>query len=89
MLLINSIMLQNWRQLWRSIPDNVSEKNPDIVSRVSLDENGTIVPIFERRGYFCVYADQVQIEFEKLDDAEIFAAGLACSSTVENGGLYE
>lgn len=62
------------RRVWRAISPETAQRHPTLRARVSLNENGSLIGISERNGRFCVECDD-RPAFERLDDAEAFAAG--------------
>jgi hypothetical protein len=72
---VTKIDIQSQRHVWRAIPAEVSRRHPGVRSRVSLDENGSLIGILERGGRFML-RDGSPLWFESLDDAELVAVGI-------------
>ena len=75
MNVINDELLNSLRDKWRCIPDHMKDEAPELVSMVSLDENGSIIPISRTAIGFCVELPELSVAFRNLQDAEVFLAG--------------
>jgi hypothetical protein len=76
MPILTAIDLCILRRLWRATPPEVRRAHPSIRSCVSLDENGSLIAISKRDGWFAVPCCGSVVLFEKLGDAEVFAVGV-------------
>lgn len=76
MATVTTIDLNSLRHAWRGISSDTLRERPDLRSQVSLNENGSLIGISERKGRFCLRWDGAPVWFERLADAELFAAGI-------------
>lgn len=68
--------LRALRRLWRAFPPEALERHPRLSSVVWLDENGSRIAISHVSGRFAVPLGGGVATFVRLDDAELFAAGV-------------
>jgi hypothetical protein len=76
MATVTKIDIQSQQRAWRAISEDALQAHPNLRSRVSLNENGSRIGILEQKGRFRLRWDGAPIWFERLDDAELFAAGM-------------
>ena len=78
------IELQSLRRVWREIPSGDVAVHTNLRSRVSLDENGSLIAISGRSGRLSVGPAFWVVKFERLDDVEMIAVGML----YERRGVY-
>lgn len=73
---VTMIDIQSQQGVWRAISKDALQERPDLASRVALKENGSRIEILKQKGRFRLRWDGALIWFERLADAELFAAGI-------------
>ena len=67
--------LRALRWLWRVFPADALARHPRLSSVVWLDENGSRIAISHVSGRYAVPLGGGVATFQRLEDAELFAAG--------------